>query len=463
MVILGNIYGSTWIDNIKVIDLYKHNLSIELSTPPSVFAGLADEPAKIKITLKNSGELAAENFSVTLFEDDNEIWNEEIKNLDAMNDTSFQILYAPSSEYESKYVELTAKVLYKEDECIADNVDSHSIMIVESKAKSPENVAISDVTGLLSWNTPDTTPEVIEEDFESYTPWLTDNVGDWMMIDADEGIVQGLFSGMVNPVEGTQYAFTVFAPRDYTGDNSGIDMTATYPNLAPHSGDHYLASSRVVSGWNAVQQDNWIISPLLPCVEHEISFWVNNNVVDGYPYTETFSVWGSRTIKEISEFVPLTEDILASSGEWTEIKVRIPADIKYFAIRQTSGPWDSYFFMIDDITYYRGGGKIKQYNILIDGTKIAEIAADETTFQIPEITHSHEVSISALYVNGLESRPVKVIYSPEESSVESIFNSNRMPVDIYSVDGRIVIRKATSTEDLAPGIYIANGKKIIVR
>ncbi len=456
-------YGSAWIDNIKVIDLYRHNLSIELSSPSSVFAGLADEPAKILVTVKNTGELTAENFSVELLEGGNEIWKEKVESLAALDDTSFQILYAPSSEYESQDIELTATLQYEEDEFIADNMASHTIVVVESEAKTPENVTISDKTGLLSWTVPDTTPDVIEEDFESYTPWMIDNIGDWMMVDADEGTVQGLFSGMINPVEGTQYAFTVFAPRDYTGDNSGIDMTATYPNLAPHSGEHYLAASRVVSGWNAVQQDNWIISPLLPCVENEISFWVNNNVVDGYPYTETFSVWGSRTIKEISEFVPLTGDILASSGEWTEIKVLIPADIKYFAIRQTSGAWDSYFFMIDDITYKRGGGDIKHYNIFIDGTKVAEIDSEETSFQIPDTGNSHEVAISALYTNGLESRPVKVAYSPEGSNVESIFDSNGQPIDIYSVDGNIVARQATSTENLAPGIYIANGKKIIVR
>lgn len=453
-------YGSAWIDNIKVIDLYKHNLTIEISAPSSVFAGLADEPANINVTVKNTGELRADNFSVKLLEDGIELWNEEVASLGALEDASFNILYAPSSEYESKEVELTAKVTYDEDEYGADNVAARNIMVVESEAKTPENVMISDATGLLSWTTPDTTPDVIVEDFEAYTPWLTDNVGDWMMMDGDEGTVQGLFSGMANPVEGTQYAFTVFAPRDYTGDNSGIDMTATYPNLAPHSGDHYLASTRVVSGWNAVQQDNWLVSPLLPCVENEISFWVNNNVVDGYPYTETFSVWGSRTKREMSEFVQLTEDMQASSGEWTEIRVKIPSDIKYFAIRQTSGAWDSYFFMIDDITFSRGGGEIKHFNIFIDGEKVAEISVEETAFQIPEITNSHEVGISAVYANGLESRPVKVAYSPEGSSVGSILNGT--PTDIYSVDGRIIVRQATSTENLAPGIYIANGKKIIV-
>ncbi len=456
-------YGSVWIDNIKVCDLYKHNLSIELSAPATVFAGLPDEPAMVNVTVKNTGELAAENFSIRLLEDEAEIWGEFFDTLASMHDASFVIPFAPSSEYESKEALLTAIIQYGEDECVSDNEASSLISIIESDAKAPEAVTIDNETGLLSWEVPDTNPEIIVEDFESYTPWIIDNIGDWVMIDGDGGTVQGLFSGLANPVEGNQYAFTIFAPRDYTGDNSGTDMTATYPNLAPHSGDHYLASSRVVSGWNAVQQDNWIISPLLPCVENEISFWVNNNVVDGYPYTETFSVWGSRNTKDISDFIQLSPDMQASSGEWTEIKSTIPADVKYFAIRQTSGAWDSYFFMIDDITYYRGGGKIKHYNIFIDGKKVSEIPSGLTSFQITESDGKHEVGISAVYANGLESRPVKVVYSPENSCVVSIFDSSEEPVDIYSVTGCLVKRQTTSFEGLTPGIYIAKGQKIVIR
>ncbi len=456
-------YGSAWIDNIKVIDLYKHNLSVEISAPSAVYAGLADEPAKVSMTVKNTGECPAENFSVALLEDGTEIWKKDVASLKALGDAAFTVDFSPSSEYESKDIVLTAMVAYPDDECAADNEAPHTISVIASDAKSPGNVEISNETGLLSWTAPETTPEKVVEDFESYTPWITEGVGDWTMFDGDEGTVQGLFSGMANPVENTRYAFTVFAPRDYTGDGSGADMTATYPNLAPRSGDHYLASTRVVSGWNAVQQDNWVISPLLPSVENEISFWVNNNVVDGYAYPETFSVWGSLTSKNISSFMQLTDDLQATSGEWTEIKVTLPDDIKYFAIRQTSGAWDSYFFMIDDITYYRGGGAIKHYNVYIDGSKSAELPAEATTYQIPETKDKHDVAISVLYANGLESRPVKVLYSPDDSGIDAIFGEGHAPVDIYSTTGCIVRRNATSAEGLAPGIYIARGRKIVVR
>lgn len=37
------------------------------------------------------------------------------------------------------------------------------------------------------------------------------------------------------------------------------------------------------------------------------------------------------------------------------------------------------------------------------------------------------------------------------------------PADIYRMDGTLVRRRATTTRDLAPGVYLANGKKIIIK
>ena len=37
------------------------------------------------------------------------------------------------------------------------------------------------------------------------------------------------------------------------------------------------------------------------------------------------------------------------------------------------------------------------------------------------------------------------------------------PFDIYSVSGQLVRRGATSAEGLRPGVYIVNGRKLVVR
>lgn len=453
-------YGTAWIDNIKVVDLLKHNLFVEIAAPAKVFAGLADEPANVLVTVKNTGEESAEKFTVTLLADDNTLWSEDIEALAPLTNASYNVSFAPGSEYDTTEVILKATVDYAPDEFSGDNEAEQSILVIASEAKAPENLNVDPSTGLMTWNAADTTPETIVEDFEAYTPWITDNIGDWNVYDGDHGTVQGLFSGIANPVENTEYAFAVFAPGDYTGDGSGIDMTATYPNLAPHSGRQYLTATRAVAGWNAVQQDNWFISPLLPCVEQQLSFWVNNNSVDGYPYVETFSVWGSSQSRAIADFEPVSGDLQASSGEWTEIKVDLPAKYKYFAIRQTSGAWDSYFFMIDDISYSRGGGAIDHFNVFVDGEKVAENKVGQPEYQLTDIASDHTLAVSTVYTNGLESKRVSTSFVP--SGIGTVI-SEQNPADIYSVDGYLVRRSASSTSGLVPGIYIANGHKIVVK
>jgi hypothetical protein len=41
-------------------------------------------------------------------------------------------------------------------------------------------------------------------------------------------------------------------------------------------------------------------------------------------------------------------------------------------------------------------------------------------------------------------------------------NAEFAPADVYSIDGRIVRKNATTLDGLKPGVYVANGRKVVV-
>ena len=73
----------------------------------------------------------------------------------------------------------------------------------------------------------------------------------------------------------------------------------------------------------------------------------------------------------------------------------------------------------------------------------------------------HEVAISVVYVTGQESRPVgATIDVPAGIDAVTVMTK---AADVYSIDGRLVRRQATSLQGLTPGVYVSDGKKVEVR
>ena len=146
-----------------------------------------------------------------------------------------------------------------------------------------------------------------------------------------------------------------------------------------------------------------------------------------------------------------------SAVDWEEVSVDLPAGTKYFAIRHTST--DVLALLLDDITFTTGGGEIDHYNIYVDGELVDQ--TDGTTFNV-EIDESgeHTVSVSAVYTNGQESAPVSA--DPVTTTAIDKVTVDGKPVDIYSIDGKLVRKQATSLEGLR-GLYIINDKKVIIK
>ena len=457
------------IDNIKICDLYQYNLSVDLTAPKTVQAG---NKVTVNATVKNIGEEIIESYNLTVKAGDKELFNQDIEEPLAMFESKkFDIDYETTIFDEAGDVTITATVTPEVDLDETDNTSEAIITIKQSSAAGPENVTAEveedGKTVDVAWSAPSTSTEEATDDVESYDDFddgglfdptagenggevsQTGNIGDWTVYDGNNGYWGYGFNGLESSL-GQPGSWQVFNPSQLTASSGTLDQQ--YP---AHSGNKYFISTCVAEPQGAIAAtDNWLISPELPGVAQTISFYVRE-LVDSYG-AESYEVLASSTDKEIASF-SLVEAKTTSAVDWEEVSVDLPAGTKYFAIRHTST--DVWALLLDDITFTTGGGEIDHYNIYVDGELVDQ--TDGTTFNV-EIDESgeHTISVSAVYTNGQESAPVSA--DPVTTTAIDKVTVDGKPVDIYSIDGKLVRKQATSLEGLR-GLYIINDKKVIIK
>ena len=457
------------IDNIKIGDLYEYNLAVDISAPKTVQAG-----NKVTVTAKveNIGEEIIESYNLTVKAGDKELFNQDIEEPLAMFESKkFDIDYETTIFDEAGDVTITATVTPEVDLDETDNTSEAIITIKQSSAAGPENVTAEveedGKTVDVAWSAPSTSTEEATDDVESYDDFddgglfdptagdnggevsQTGNIGDWTVYDGNNGYWGYGFNGLESSLR-QPGSWQVFNPSQLTASSGTLDQQ--YP---AHSGNKYFISTCVAEPEGAIAAtDNWLISPELPGIAQTISFYVRE-LVDSYG-AESYEVLASSTDKEIASF-SLVEAKTTSAVDWEEVSVDLPAGTKYFAIRHTST--DVWALLLDDITFTTGGGEIDHYNIYVDGELVDQ--TDGTTFNV-EIDESgeHTISVSAVYTNGQESAPVSA--DPVTTTAIDKVTVDGKPVDIYSIDGKLVRKQATSLEGLR-GLYIINDKKVIIK
>ncbi len=457
------------IDNIKIGDLYEYNLAVDISAPKTVQAG-----NKVTVTAKveNIGEETIDSYNITIKAGEKELLNEDVNEPLAMFESKkFDADFETTIFDEAGDVTITATVTPEVDLDETDNTSEAIITIKQSSAAGPENVTAEveedGKTVDVAWSAPSTSTEEATDDVESYDDFddgglfdptagenggevsQTGNIGDWTVYDGNNGYWGYGFNGLESSL-GQPGSWQVFNPSQLTASSGTLDQQ--YP---AHSGNKYFISTCVAEPQGAIAAtDNWLISPELPGVAQTISFYVRE-LVDSYG-AESYEVLASSTDKEIASF-SLVEAKTTSAVDWEEVSVDLPAGTKYFAIRHTST--DVWALLLDDITFTTGGGEIDHYNIYVDGELVDQ--TDGTTFNV-EIDESgeHTISVSAVYTNGQESAPVSA--QPVTTTAIDKVTVDGKPVDIYSIDGKLVRKQATSLEGLR-GLYIINDKKVIIK
>ena len=450
------------IDNIKIVDLYEYNLSAKVEAPDEVQAG---DTALVKVTVRNEGENPASDYTVTLKAGDKVLLNENVKaELAPFTSKEFTVKFATTKLDDEAEVTLKAEVAYDLDLEPDDNASETLINIVQPKVASPENVKGSqEGTGIaLTWSAPNVLEETVTEGFDdtSVFPEFSlagitktqhqGTLGDWTFYDGNGVDVYSL-DGINVPNFGDPAAWMVFAPGSSELEE---DLSESY---SPHSGTQFLLSSCPAEGTPLPAADHWLISPKLNGKAQEISFYARE-LSDEYG-DETYEILVSSTDKNIESFTLLGSEHTVTSKVWTLQTADLPEGTKYFAIRHTSE--DIFGLLIDDITYTTGGGEIDSYNIYVDGVKVNSVAAGTYSYTVTPGTADKQYAVSAVYTNGLESKPIVALVITDNIADIIAVNDGK-PVDIYTLDGKLVRREAKSLEGLK-GLYMVGKQKVFVK
>ena len=453
-------YKDLYIDRLFIRDTQTDDLNAEIEAPETVLKG---GKAKVSVRVNNFGENAANNYKVKLYANDELVETKKMtETLGAYDFTDVVFDFQSNKLDQNESVELKAEVEYAYDLNEDDNVVSTNVKYLTSEKPKPESAeAVLTEEGVsLTWTPVSTDTETKTESFENATSWSQDNFGDFTSEAVNAGTTGGVFEKYKFPNQGSNYGFMLFDPANGWLTETQLDQV---PDFKAHNGDKYLAALYRVNGEGYdVSQNNWLYSPALSGDEQEITFWVKNYNDGQTIHEENFSVLYSTTDDKRESFVKLGETYSITSDAWEQIKVELPAGTKYFAINHNTPTWNNpFFFMIDDITYSCGAGKVKGYNIYRDGQLIGNVEANVRSFidkQILQDADKHLYGVTA-------------VYAAEESEAtltHTVTGINGLTLggsafDVYSPDGIRVAKGVKNLKSLKKGVYIVNGQKVVVK
>ena len=453
LVDLGDYYT---LDEIRVMDLFEYNLVADIKAPKSVVAG---QKAKVVATVTNYGENAAKDYTVTVKAGE-EVLTTVLgsEELAPFAKDEIEVEYETSVFDEAGDVNLTVTVDYENELYPDDNTANTIITVKEPAAAAPENLTATDkgVDGVdLAWTVVAAGTEEVFENFTSYENGANEALGDWTLVNNNGASKGSIFNDLSLANDGLVKAWEVMKPSEY-----GIGNTLfNGPNGSLE--EAYLISAYNLDGQSYPDNDDWLISPELPGIAQEISFAIGALDVQYGP--SSYEVLVSSTDSEIASFTKVAEGTLTSAG-WNSVTAQLPEGTKYFAIRNNTSGDGAMCVMLGDIKFTaNSSATAASFNIYYNGEKIATVEGDKTTYTVAADkveVGTQTFGVSAVYANGAESR-VTTATIEIVTGIEQIAADGK-PVDVYSIDGKLIRNQAKSLDGLK-GLYIVNGKKIMVK
>ena len=446
---------TVYFDNIYVRDVVEKDLRLSLNAPSKVRKG---ETITAKVDVRNMGSIERTNYTVRLYAGNDLIDSKVIVDPLAPHAQNTISLKCPTTVVDVSPLSLKAEVVTADEDATPDdNVATTDVELLASTKTAPTNVTATTQTDgkvVIEWQKIEETSEVVTDDFERYTPWATDDFGEWTSVYGEKGVARGPFSrSYPHPNEGKRFAFTLVEPASWITDK----VLEEYTCLRPHSGGRYLASFYSVENSQFIVADNWLISPSLPGKQQEVTFWANNFKSSTLNYPENIELLYSKAGTTIADFIPTTTKVVVDGGVWKQYSATLPEGATYFAIHNNTA--DTYMLMLDDITYTAGCGKVVAYNVYRGNKLIKRLDADTPSkFTDTEgASNGESYAVSAVYAGG-ESEATK---ATPVTGVKRMETSSDDPFDLYTIDGRLIAKDIYSLKGIRKGIYVVNGKTII--
>jgi len=477
---LGAFY---FIDNLNVTSHADHNLAISTVSAPG--AVNTDTPFEISVTVANTGDNEARNYSVELWSGEEFITSSDAAAALPSEATANYVFETSASALDGGVKSYHAVVSYGMDEIEADNQSEIvEVGVVAPAVPVPQNLVgqLSGDAVSLAWDAPDlaSAPSApFTETFETADSWAQAIEG-WKILDEDDAPLISIKNPAFQFSAGKKAGWWI-TPADWSGTENGAELWKS------HSGNKYLTSGSVQRGSTPVQCDDWAISPRLNGCEQMLTLYARSfygeGTYAGY-YQEDFDVLYSEGTTALDEF-KLAGSVRRAPFSWTKYQFRLPEGSKYFAVRSRST--DQFFLMVDDVTYIAEGGTpatlhLEGYNVYRDGLKLNDTPVINANYLdnafIPGADHKYVVT--AVYSNGesRHSNECNVLLSgidgPEADGVTveagegcvKVLNAAGRQVEVFTPQGiRVAAVTASSMTciSLQPGIYVVRAAGAIAK
>jgi|GEM_PF-697115 len=174
-----------------------------------------------------------------------------------------------------------------------------------------------------------------------------------------------------------------------------VDLTSSFSGQFTAKDGSYVAMSRswINNSVGAVTPDQWLISPQITDLGGTLKYYIMD---DGNNYQENYRIYVSTTGKNVSDFVPVTDDMLSpNSTDWTEVSIDLSAykgQTGYIAFRHYNCT-DKDFMFIDALTLTTNGAA--QWNYVNDVTSPYSITGltPATTYEV-QVQGKYETKLS---------------------------------------------------------------------